>query len=965
MQSIRDKKKLLILLISIISGLAIIVTTVLATVLPRLNSFTTENKTAVTIGEIWDNGSFNKTNVNTLLETLSGVSGGTIDTISSNIDSSSGDVITAAQIRNYTTNKTSGQSVIVTFGGFEWIVTYLSKSTDGKVVATLWLSGEDTLDTSTFGNSSSYYGTNNPSSGVPTNMYGTSYIRAKLNNGGRYINITSNSSNPTSVSQTYSPVSNYKFADFVQGGVLTQYMVTPEHISWQENGQSAKTTLSFSYNLSNENWTNTKTGATDDGNFYNNGAYNYAGKTFSGYGNDTWKGDYLWLPSITETGYNSTYTGMWDLSVSERSYNYAGLTIWSRSAVLGSSQSINYYDSLGSGRDSSNVSSSNVIRPALHLNLSAVVSSIPTVGELWDSSSEQFNLDNVQSLLNVLSNSASGSIATISQNIDSNGGAINASTIRAYTTGKANGDTVTLNLGGFKWQVVYLSKAQNDADNPSDDVAGDVIVTLWFSGDEELEESTFGNNFSMSLSINGVPPNMYGTSYIRAVLNNGGNYINIISGSSENPTSVDQPYNPVSNYKFADFVQDGVLTEYMVTPVNISWQENQTAKQYFGSDPYTYNRSNEAWSDTLSSDGFYSSSYNYANKYFGEYGNGTWKNDYLWLPSITETGYNDTYSGMWGLNIAERSDYRNSSSQYSWSRTAFQGDPSSASYLDSSGGNYGSDNVGDFYAVRPALHLNLTAILYKTIIVNYDSAQGSVTGAGQYLPGDSATLTATPNPNYRFVSWTNSAGTILSTDPEYTFEVTDDTTITANFELITYNVTINVNDPALGQVLFNNNLTTNTTTEQVINTTLTLYAIANPNSAFICWQITIGGSTTYDYEHNPLTTTITADTTITAVFTNSLMDGIGVTALGGGQVRMGGYIDDGDPNTTVVLNAICYSGWTFDGWYTMENGVLTKIDALGNFTAVTINVADYDGKLIIAKFTELNNEEINEDLNNS
>ncbi len=957
-------KKLLILVVSIITGLAIIVTAVLATVLPKLNSFTSSNKNAVTINEIWDGSKFNSANVNTLLATLSNNSNGTIDTISSNIDSSSGDVITAAQIRNYTTNKTSGQSVIVTFGGFEWIVTYLSKDKEGNVVATLWLSGEDTLDKSTFGNSDEFYGTNNPSSGVPTNMYGTSYIRAKLNNGGRYINITSNSSNPTSVDQTYSPVSDYKFADFVQGGVLTQYMVTPEHISWQENGQSAKDTLGASYNYSNENWTDTKTGATDDSNFYDSGAYNYAGKTFSGYGNDTWKGDYLWLPSMTETGHSDSRPGMWDLSVAERSNGTT--SSWSRSAGYNNSYYAPLLNLYGGNYNYYYVNYAYAVRPALHLNLSAVAKAaglLPTVIELWNSDTETFNLDNVQSLLNVLSNNTNGSIATISQNIDSSGGAINAAIIREYATGKENGETVTVNLGGFKWQVVYLSKAQNNADDPSDDVAGDVIVTLWLSGDEELDASMFGytenNTYGTGDPNSGVPTNMYGTSYIRAKLNNGGNYIEITSNGS-NPTSISGSYSPVSNYKFADFVQDGVLTEYMVTPANISWQESgQSAKTTLS---WTYNLSNENWSrDTLDT-GFYSSGYNYAHKEYSD----TWKDDYLWLPSMTETGRNDSTPGMWSLSVAERSNGTTSS----WSRSAYGAISSFAYGLNSSGDNASYSNVHVSRAVRPALHLNLTSVYdalpRNTITLNYDSSQGTVTGAGEYFTGDNVTLTATPNPNYRFVSWTNSAGEVLSTDPEYTFEVTDDMTITANFELITYNVTINVNDTNLGQVLYNNQLnTTITVNDVVINTNLNnFYAITKANSAFLCWQITTASGTTYNYD-NPPSIPITEDTTITAVFTSSLMDGIGVVADGGGQVRMGGYnLDNVDSTTQVTLNALAYTDYTFDGWYTMENGALTKIDALGNFTAVTINVADYDGKLIIARFVPNNNGNVNDDVNN-
>ena len=213
-------------------------------------------------------------------------------------------------------------------------------------------------------------------------MYGTSYIRAKLNNGGNYINITSNSANPTSVDQIYTPVSDYKFADFVQEGVLTEYMVTPANISWQENGQSARTTLGFSHNMSNENWTDSKTGATDDSNFYNSEAYNYAGKTFNGYGNSTWKGDYLWLPSMTETGHALSSLGMWNLSPYERSdyRNSSSQYSWSRSADslstdihCLSSDGADDYGIILPGQQS--VNNSYAIRPALHLNLSAVYDS--------------------------------------------------------------------------------------------------------------------------------------------------------------------------------------------------------------------------------------------------------------------------------------------------------------------------------------------------------------------------------------------------------------------------------------------------------------------------------------------------------------------------------------------------------------------------------------------------------------
>ncbi|MBP3763095.1 MAG: hypothetical protein J6I49_04335 [Bacteroidales bacterium] len=58
-----------------------------------------------------------------------------------------------------------------------------------------------------------------------------------------------------------------------------------------------------------------------------------------------------------------------------------------------------------------------------------------------------------------------------------------------------------------------------------------------------------------------------------------------------------------------------------------------------------------------------------------------------------------------------------------------------------------------------------------------DPAMGTVAGGGTYLMGDSATLTATPNEGYRFVSWQDG-----NTDNPRTVTVTADATYIATFE---------------------------------------------------------------------------------------------------------------------------------------------------------------------------------------
>ncbi|MBQ6769963.1 MAG: T9SS type A sorting domain-containing protein [Bacteroidales bacterium] len=70
-------------------------------------------------------------------------------------------------------------------------------------------------------------------------------------------------------------------------------------------------------------------------------------------------------------------------------------------------------------------------------------------------------------------------------------------------------------------------------------------------------------------------------------------------------------------------------------------------------------------------------------------------------------------------------------------------------------------------------------------------AGGTVDGAGTYLHGETAILTATANTGYTFINWTKD-GEEVSTEATYTFTVTEASTFVANFELtaITQTVTL-------------------------------------------------------------------------------------------------------------------------------------------------------------------------------
>ena len=70
-----------------------------------------------------------------------------------------------------------------------------------------------------------------------------------------------------------------------------------------------------------------------------------------------------------------------------------------------------------------------------------------------------------------------------------------------------------------------------------------------------------------------------------------------------------------------------------------------------------------------------------------------------------------------------------------------------------------------------------------TATVNPNNS-GTITGAGSYSSGTTCTVTAIPNEGYVFVNWTEDEE-IVSTDAAYTFTVTGDRDLVANFEAST------------------------------------------------------------------------------------------------------------------------------------------------------------------------------------
>ena len=269
---------------------------------------------------------------------------------------------------------------------------------------------------------------------------------------------------------------------------------------------------------------------------------------------------------------------------------------------------------------------------------------------------------------------------------------------------------------------------------------------------------------------------------------------------------------------------------------------------------------------------------------------------------------------------------------------------------------YSFDN---YRGVRPATHISLTELYkysqtYTITTQTNDASLGSVTAGGEYFYGTTIELTATPSENATFEYWEVDGAILENSTQTISVYVTQNATYTAHFELIPYIVNIST-DASLGKILFNNELVDNNQSILPHGTIMTLHAVPNQKVAFLYWQI-VGESGTTTNRNNPLELSITEDVTITAVFTDNVVNGVAVSAVGGGEVRMGGY---DEISTTTNLSAVCFYGYQFVGWFLGD-----ATEAFSTQMSITINLAEMDGKQIIAKFELIDNSHINDDTNN-
>ncbi len=219
---------------------------------------------------------------------------------------------------------------------------------------------------------------------------------------------------------------------------------------------------------------------------------------------------------------------------------------------------------------------------------------------------------------------------------------------------------------------------------------------------------------------------------------------------------------------------------------------------------------------------------------------------------------------------------------------------------------------------------------------------GLLTGAGQYEEGQYCTLKAICNEGYDFVNWTEN-GAQVSTQANYTFKVTQNRNLVANFAVQAPNIyTINVSLTPAGA----GTVTGEGVYQQDQQCTVT--ATANEGYTFACWKENgnvVSNSANYSF---PVTNNRTLVAHFTALQPNEYNINVSANPSNGGIVTGGGSYNQ-DQECTVTANA--NEGYTFTNW--TENGNVVSTNASYTFT-VNVNrnlVANFEIKSYTVEVT--------------
>ena len=176
---------------------------------------------------------------------------------------------------------------------------------------------------------------------------------------------------------------------------------------------------------------------------------------------------------------------------------------------------------------------------------------------------------------------------------------------------------------------------------------------------------------------------------------------------------------------------------------------------------------------------------------------------------------------------------------------------------------------------------------------------GTATGGGSYEVGTQCTVTATPNPGYTFVNWTEN-GSQVSSELSYSFTVTVERNLVANFSAEEYIISVEI-DPEEGG-------TATGAGGYAYGDTCRLVAAPRTGYDFVSWT-SDGSIVSHEAECSFI---VMESATYTAHFqVKSYTVTLTANPAEGGSVSGGGTYEYG---TTCTVHAVPAEGYAFENW---------------------------------------------------
>jgi hypothetical protein len=212
---------------------------------------------------------------------------------------------------------------------------------------------------------------------------------------------------------------------------------------------------------------------------------------------------------------------------------------------------------------------------------------------------------------------------------------------------------------------------------------------------------------------------------------------------------------------------------------------------------------------------------------------------------------------------------------------------------------------------------SFTTVIPYTVTLSSNPASGGTTnGSGTFNSCSSVTVAAIPNTGYTFTNWTEN-GTAVSANANYTFTISGNRTLVANFAAVPqYNVSISRNPSAGGNTYGDGTY--------MLGSSVTITATANTGYTFTNWTENgnpVSANASYSFNISGDRTFVANFTAIPYTISLSSVPALGGTTNGGGTFNFG---------SVVTVTASPAVGYVFNNW--TESGSPVSSDASYTFT---------------------------------